>query len=328
MSYISPANSTDADGAGLPCVLLVEDSATTKAMLSKYLGPQYRLLHAKDGEEAWEILLTRPDVELVLTDIQMPRLTGQQLLARIRKSDLARVANLPVIVMTAADDNSDRHLAFINGANDFITKPVDEIELTARINVHQRLARTIRDLESSRQQLTELASTDSLTHLKNRRAFFESGAQMLSHAKRRKGDLSAIIADIDHFKRINDTHGHDVGDQVLVSVARNLASLGRGEDVVARLGGEEFAILLPDTNRLGAAVFAERARAGIERERLIFGGTMVRITASLGIASYGIDATGDINELLRVADRRLYLAKQSGRNRICVNDDGKTTFAT
>ncbi len=327
MPSSSPASPSDTSGTGLPCILLVEDSATTKAMLSKYLGAQYRLLHAKDGEEAWELLLVRHDIELVLTDIQMPRLSGQQLLARIRKSDQPRVANLPVIVMTAADDNSDRHLAFINGANDFITKPFDEIELTARINVHQRLARTILDLEASRHLLSEQASTDSLTHLRNRRAFFESGAQLLSHAKRHKGDLSAIIADIDHFKRINDTHGHDVGDQVLVAVARIMAALCRGEDVVARLGGEEFALLLPDTNRLGAAVFAERLRAAIERERLIVGDTLVSVTISLGIASYGVDATGNINELLKVADRRLYLAKQSGRNRICVNDDGKTSFA-
>jgi len=310
-----------------PHVLLVEDSATTKALLSKYLGQDYRLLHAKDGEEAWSLLESQPEIELVITDIQMPRLSGHQLLARIRKSTDSRIANLPVIVMTAADDSSDRHLAFANGANDFVTKPIDELELVARVNIHQRLARTIRDLETSRQQLVEQASTDALTGLHNRRAFFDLGTQLLSQLKRREGDLSVILADIDFFKKINDTHGHDVGDQVLVTMARILKSKCRGQDIVARLGGEEFAFMLPGTNRLGAAVFAERVRSAIEQERLVIGGTLLSITTSLGIASYGIDTTGGINELLKIADRRLYLAKHSGRNRICVNDEGKSSFA-
>jgi diguanylate cyclase (GGDEF)-like protein len=309
-----------------PCVLLVEDSLTTQAMLRKRLSG-YRLLHAHDGEEAWTILLDNPEVELVLTDIQMPHLTGQQLLVRIRKSTEARIRDLPVIVMTAADDSTDRHLAFMNGANDFITKPLDEIELQARINVHSRLARTIRELEESRRQLAEQATTDPLTGLKNRRAFLESAEKYLAVARRYRSDLSVVACDLDHFKKINDTYGHDVGDQALVMVGRILTSLTRVEDTAARTGGEEFAVLLPDTNRLGAAVLAERIRKSIERERLMVGGKTISLTVSAGISSFDADNGDSVESLLKVADQRLYLAKQRGRNRICVNDEGKSNFA-
>jgi len=231
-------------------------------------------------------------------------------------------------VMTTTDDNVDRNLAFLNGANDFITKPIDEMELQARVNVHYKLARTIGELEASRRLLTEQATTDPLTRLKNRRAFFENGVQRLSMARRYNTDLSLIIADVDYFKRINDTYGHQAGDEVLVSVAHVLSNLTRAEDTVARIGGEEFAVLLPDTNRLGAAVLAERIRAAVEQEKFILGDKIVSVTLSVGMASYLAERVDSVDQLLNIADRRLYLAKKSGRNRICVNDEGKTSFAS
>ncbi len=314
------------DQAQAPCLLLVEDSQTTQALLAKHLA-NYRVTHAADGEEAWQILTERDDIEIVLTDLQMPNLNGHQLLVRIRKSPDARIQSLPVIVMTAAGDKSDRDLAFLNGANDFITKPVDDIELQARVSVHYRLAKTIRELEESRGQLSEQATTDPLTRLKNRRAFLESGDASFSQARRRGGDCSVLAVDIDHFKRINDAHGHHVGDEALIVAARTLLSLTRSEDTVARTGGEEFAVLLPGTNRLGAAVLAERIRVAIERERMIVSDKILTLTVSVGVASLNPDGGHGITDLVQTADRRLYLAKENGRNRICVNDEGKTSFA-
>ena len=311
----------------LPLLLLVEDSQTTTALLSKYLSNSYRLLHAKDGVLAWDVLEKNPEIALVITDIHMPNMTGHQLLVKIRKSDDPRHKNLPVIVMTTAEDNVDRNLAFLNGANDFITKPIDEMEMVARVNVHYRLARTIRELEASQLALAEQATTDSLTKLKNRRAFFENGAKAVTMARRYLSDLSVILLDIDHFKKINDSFGHSVGDDALVMVAQILLELSRTEDTVARIGGEEFAILLPDTNRLGTAVLAERIRSAIDREQFILGDKIVPITASIGIATFGVDPADSIDQLLGVADNRLYLAKNAGRNRICVNDEGKTSYA-
>jgi len=311
----------------LPQLLLVEDSPTTQALLSKYFGGNYRLLHASDGVEAWQMLTMHPDIALVITDINMPNMTGHQLLVKIRKSENGHYRNLPVIVMTTFEDNTDRNLAFLNGANDFITKPLDEMELLARVNVHYRLAHTIRELEASKMALAELATTDPLTRLRNRRAFFENGAQALAMARRYVSDLSVILLDIDYFKKINDNHGHQAGDEALIAVAHIMSDLTRSVDTVARIGGEEFAILLPDTNRLGTAVLAERIRASIERGQFIVGGKIVSITVSIGIASFGVDPGEDIDQLLGVADNRLYMAKNNGRNRICVNDEGKTTFA-
>jgi diguanylate cyclase (GGDEF)-like protein len=201
------------------------------------------------------------------------------------------------------------------------------MELVARLNVHHRLARTIRELEASKKALAEQATTDSLTKLKNRRAFFENGTKAVALARRYVSDLSVLLLDIDHFKKINDTYGHAVGDDALIMVAQILIEMSRTEDTVARIGGEEFALLLPDTNRLGTAVLAERIRSAIEREQFITGDKIVPITASIGIATFGVDPADSIDQLLGVADNRLYMAKNAGRNRICVNDEGKTTFA-
>ena len=124
-----------------------------------------------------------------------------------------------------------------------------------------------------------------------------------------------MLFDIDFFKKINDTYGHQSGDEALVAVATILTSMSRAEDTVARMGGEEFAILLPDTNRLGTAVLAERMRIAIEKERFILGGKIVPITVSIGIASRDADPVDTVDQLLNIADKRLYLAKQSGRNK-------------
>ncbi len=315
------------DSDSRPSILLVEDSPTVKAMLVINLAKDYRLIESKDGEEAWELLASNDQIDVVITDINMPRMSGHELLVKIRKSADARIAAIPVIVMTTANGNSDKTLAFKNGANDFLTKPIDTTELQARVNVHYKLARTIRELEENRRALAEQASTDPLTQLANRRRFYEDGLEYVANAKRHAKDLSVLLLDIDHFKRINDQHGHPAGDEVLVRFAALLREMVRNGDVVARIGGEEFAVLLPETNRLGAAVLAERIRAGIEKAEIVTAGMRVPVTACVGLATFGMENIDTFDEFLAVADRRLYLAKNGGRNRICVNDAGKSSFA-
>ncbi len=310
-----------------PRILLAEDSQTSKAMLSKNLSESYRLIEARDGEEAWQILAADEHIDVVITDVNMPRMTGQQLLVKIRKSPIARIASIPVIVMTAANDSVDKNLAFLNGANDFLTKPVDVMELQARVNVHYKLSRTIRELEESRRALVEQASTDPLTRLRNRRSFYEQGTQQVAAVKRYMGELSVLLIDIDHFKEVNDKFGHQAGDEVLVKVATLLGGIVRNGDVVARIGGEEFAVLLPETNRLGAAVLAERIRARVEKAEIVTADARIRVTISIGMAAFSAESVDTFDELLAVSDRRLYLAKNQGRNRICVNDEGKSRFA-
>jgi diguanylate cyclase (GGDEF)-like protein len=145
--------------------------------------------------------------------------------------------------------------------------------------------------------------------------------------------MSVLLLDIDHFKKVNDTYGHHAGDEVLVQTARLLVNLVRANsarrqgDTVARFGGEEFVVLLPLTNKLGAAVLAERIRAAIEREEIVVDGRRIPVTASIGIATLAAEQVESIDQLLSIADRRLYLAKNNGRNRICLSDDGKSRFA-
>ena len=308
---------------GLPQLLLAEDSETSAALISRWLRERYHVLHARDGQEAWEMLADNRDIELVITDIQMPRMNGHDLLLKIRGDTRASLQNMPVIVMTAAGDNSDRNLAFANGANDFVIKPIDPIELQARIAVHQKLARTIRELETSRQLLQEQATTDPLTKLKNRRAFLEAGTREFALAKRHTNDLSVIVFDIDHFKRINDTHGHHAGDAALVSVSHIFAANTRVEDMTARIGGEEFAMLLPHTARVGAAVLAERIRIAVEKHTFEVSDKTLSLTVSGGIAAFGADGLQNVEQLINAADRRLYLAKQNGRNRVVITDGEK-----
>ncbi len=305
-----------------PSVLLVEDSRTTQALLVKHLAPHYPILKAHDGEEAWALLQGEANIGLVITDVNMPRMNGQELLAKIRKSEDQRMRSLPVIVMTAAEDTAERNLAFLNGASDYINKPVDALELRARVNAHYALAHT-----GSGQLLSAQAASDPLTGLKNRQAFFDRCCEALPAAARLRSDVSVLLVDVDHFKRINDEHGHSAGDAVLISLARLLESVLRDNDMVARLGGEEFAVLMPNTNRLTAAVIAERIRKAAQEKRFQIAGQPLSLTVSIGVASYNAEAVETIEELLQIADKRVYLAKNLGRNRICVTDDGRATFS-
>ena len=307
-----------------PCILLVEDSPTTLSLLSKPLSENYSPLAAHDGVDAWKLLQAHPEIELVITDLDTPRISGQELLVKIRQSDNPQISNLPVIVVAGAVEKDNRDLAFKNGANDFVTKPIDSSELQARVRVHHKLARTIRELEMSRRALAEQATTDPLTRLKNRRAFFQEGRQGFALSQRSHNSLSVMELDIDHFKRVNDTYGHQAGDKVLIGVARLLTRMSRSVDTVARMGGEEFAIILPETNRGGAAVLAERIRAAAANMPFHASGRRISLTISIGVATSGNDEADSITALLRIADRRLYIAKERSRNRVCVTDDADT----
>lgn len=310
-----------------PLVLLVEDSRTTQAVLTRHLAPHHCTLEAHDGEEAWALLQAEVRIGLIITDVNMPRMGGQELLTKIRDSDDPRIRDLPVIVMTAAEDAADRNLAFLNGANDYISKPVNGLELQARVNVHYALARALRELEESRRQLTRLMTTDPLTGLKNRRAFFEHCRQVLPTVMQRRSDVSVLLIDIDDFGHINDEHGYEAGDTVLVGLARTVESVVRGDGTAARLEGGRFALLLPHANRLVAAITAEQVREAVLRGSSdADGGAAIAVTVSVGVATFGTGAES-VEQLLEVAGRRVHLAKRLGRNRICLTDDGRATFS-
>ena len=307
------------DGAARSKILIVDDSATIRATLTRAVKNEFPYVDAVNGEQAWHLIETDESIKLVVTDLDMPELDGFGLIKRMRSSEVSRICSMPVIVVTGENDTDAREKAFVTGANDFIAKTSDHVEFLARVRSHEKLARTINELEDSRRFLREQANTDPLTRLANRRSFFQMAAGSLAQVKRQSEHFSVIMIDIDNFKPINDTYGHQAGDHVLMDVSKVLDNAIREGDILARMGGEEFVVASPYTNRLAAIVLSERLRKSIETSIFDFEENQIPVTISLGIASL-TEEDEDIDKLLAIADARLYLAKQKGRNCICASD--------
>lgn len=307
------------DGDQKPVILIVDDSPTIRVSLLRSLQDEFLPIEAVDGEQAWEFINNDSRIEVVLTDLTMPGLDGFGLVKRIRDSEFSHIKNIPIIVVTGTNDTAAREKAFLAGASDFVTKTSDRVELLARLRAHRKLALTIRELEASQKELHEQANTDVLTNLANLRFFIHVANKELSFMRRQNEYFTVLMVDIDHFKSVNDTYGHAAGDYVLIQVARTLSDSVRNEDTVARVGGEEFAVSSPYTNRLAAIVLAERLRKAVEGLDIHFEGNHIPVTISLGIALQPNDGT-ELDAILAAADERLYAAKQAGRNRFCAAD--------
>ncbi|WP_455365905.1 diguanylate cyclase, partial [Kaarinaea lacus] len=305
--YVEEQPAEDGFSSRKPKLLIVDDSATIRATLSRAVGDEFDSLEATNGEEALQLLVNDNEIDLVVTDLAMPRMDGYELIKQMRAHESSRLVNMPVIVVTGANDTAAREKAFIAGANDFIAKTSDHVEFLARVRAHVKLAQTIQELEQSRRYLKEQADTDPLTKLANRRSFFASASTSLAQMQRQKEHFSIIILDIDHFKRINDTYGHQAGDVVLQQLANVLSTAIREGDSLARIGGEEFVVASPYTNRLAAIVLSERLRKAVEDAEFMFEGNRIPVTISLGVASMN-KGDDDVDKLLAVADSRLYLA--------------------
>jgi diguanylate cyclase (GGDEF)-like protein len=307
-----------------PRLLVVDDSATIRLALVRSMPEQAQIHEAVDGEQAWSLLQEKDEIELVITDLDMPKVNGYELLKRIRASRISRIASIPVIVVTGAEDTKAIAQAFELGANDFIPKNADKVEIRARVRAHHNLALLIHELEESRKSLNAQANTDALTKLTNRRSFFLRAGEAIELMRRHRQPFSVLMIDVDHFKSINDTYGHQCGDAVLVQVAEILGNNIRTNDILARIGGEEFAIAAPYSNRLAAVVLAERLRKAVESAEFMNGDTRVPITISVGVAAQDKNTPVTIDQLLARADARLYIAKRRGRNRLCATDGGES----
>ena len=308
---------------GSATILVVDDSATIRASLVRTMPSDISIKEAGNGNEAMQILETDPAIDLVISDLDMPVMNGLQLLRAMRTSGNHYLENIPVIVLAGSEDSKIKSDAFIAGANDFVPKKFDKVELLARIRVHQKLAQTIRQLEESRQILKAQAETDSLTGLLNRRCFFARSETMLALMRRQQEHFSIIMMDLDHFKAINDTYGHQAGDYVLKTTARVFESVLRESDLLARIGGEEFVVIAPCTNLMAGLVLAERLRKAIEEHEFIVNDNRLHVTLSLGLASSQHDADVSLETLITEADGRLYSAKSRGRNRVCASDSNE-----
>lgn len=296
-------------------ILIVDDDPTSRRLLAINLKyARHEIIEAQDGDEGWEIFL-REGTRLVITDWMMPEVDGTELIRRIRAS--GERGYTYIIMLTALGSKPNVVTGLEAGADDYLTKPFDADELLARIKIGERILMLEESLSASKQKMEYLAMHDALTGLLNRRAVQERAEAEVNRSRRNGNPLSFILLDIDHFKSINDRFGHAVGDQALKFVANLLAQQVRIYDLVARWGGEEFLIILPDTQRAEAVSVAERIRQAIATASLkLENKSTVEVTASFGVAFYA-DAHWTLNELVAHADEALYRAKHEGRNRVC-----------
>jgi diguanylate cyclase (GGDEF)-like protein len=289
-------------------VLIADDDPISRRLLETHVAKWgYEAIVAGDGAEAWGMLQREDAPRLAVLDWMMPGMDGPHICREIR-----RCADRPytyLLLLTAKSRKEDIVEGMEAGADDFLTKPFDAQELKARL----RAAKRILDLEEA---LRVQSLHDALTGLWNRAAIFNFLQRELNRGKRQGFPMGVAMADVDHFKRINDTHGYLVGDGVLREVARKIESCVRAYDGVGRFGGEEFLIVFPGCDVELSSKLAERLRASVSAAHLEVSGVTIPVTLSLGVAAEGVAKTSEINQLLRIADGALYRAKSGGRNRV------------
>jgi two-component system, cell cycle response regulator len=287
-------------------VLLVDDDPAMLRLLTRWLEKAgYPVCTATDGHEALEAIdADCPD--FLLTDWEMPRMDGLELCRQMRNMMLPHYVY--TIFLTVRTSGADMIAGLEGGADDFLTKPVTEGELLARLQSSSRV------LELER-RLSLLAHTDFLTGLLTKRTFFDSLEKEWHRSSRFHLPLSCVMVDLDYFKQINDVYGHPAGDSVLKFVAEMLIDNSRASDTVCRYGGEEFCILMPETDESNAALWAERTRERLMALRIPTGEETLRITGSFGIAQCSDDSV-DPEDLIKQADKALLCAKRSGRDRV------------
>ncbi len=287
--------------------LVVDDSVSSRGLLKRYLSMQnLQTFLAVDGSQALTILHANPDISLIITDYEMPGMNGITLCNEVRKNFSKEQLSIIGVSGLARGQLSAEFLK--SGANDFIVKPFSYEELLCRVNQNLDMLDLIRDNRAA-------ASRDFLTGLFNRRYFFQFGHKLVAKIGKNQGNLTVAMIDIDHFKDINDRHGHDIGDVALIQVAQAL-QYHFGGDGLARLGGEEFAVLLPDQSLAKVVQLLDGFRLYQEQHPLLtLNGQSEPLEVSIGCASLSADCP-DLMQLLKKADQNLYAAKHQGRNRL------------
>lgn len=285
--------------AQLPRILIVDDSRMVRASLIKQIRDKFDVREEVDGEAGWQSLLLDPTIEVVISDIGMPRLDGFGLLQRIRASRLARVNCLPVLIISGEDENEARMRAQELGATDFITKGTPRVELLARLEALAKLAQTRRELEQSREQLV----------------------------RRNRGDVSVMVIEVDHYDRLCESYGHSVGQLVHRKLSKLLSAKVRKEDTIAHLAEGQFAVISPSADLDACGAFALRLRRAIETIVMTYKEHRIRVSLTVGLASAHGDASVSLEHLLQTAAQRVADGRKLGGNRV-VSESGEVTAET
>ena len=287
-------------------VMVAEDSAPFRNNLKKILTSlQFQVFTAAHGEEAMSYFADNPDMKLILCDYRMPVKDGLEVLKEIRAAGDKN--QIGVLMMTSPSENVNGAIFLKNGANDFIAKPFIKEELICRVN---NLIEAMENIN----QIADFANKDFLTGVYNRRYFYDDMNEYLAYAEERAEPYAVAMLDIDHFKQINDTYGHDGGDRALKTLAKKLIDETKKGDLVARFGGEEFCIVLKNVSNEEAVKFFVNLRASIANCKVRLKKEQIKFTVSIGVAFSRSDYR--LDELLELADEALYRAKENGRNRV------------
>ncbi|MCH8956224.1 diguanylate cyclase [candidate division KSB1 bacterium] len=306
-------------------ILVVDDVPVNIQLLVTYLAAEgYDVVSAKDGYDAMKAVKEhQPD--LILLDVMMPKMNGFKVCEVIKSDDATKF--IPVILVTALNELEDKVKGMNSGADDFLAKPFNKLELLVRVrsllrikHLHDELQEKVIELQRTKEELRQLAITDGLTGLYNYRYFKEQLLQELKRAQRHSLNISVVMIDIDHFKQYNDKNGHPAGDVVLKDIARLLRDNIRNIDLAARYGGEEFSLILIETDKPSAKIVSEKIRKLVEDYGFAYESSQPdgKLTISTGVATFPEDGE-DFDTLVSKADQRLYRAKEAGRNLIFVD---------
>ncbi|HYS43075.1 MAG TPA: diguanylate cyclase [Geobacteraceae bacterium] len=296
-------------------ILIADDDPAFRDLLKERLAKWgYEVVIAENGNEAWQALQADDAPSLAILDWMMPGMAGIEVCRRVRKEKEEPYTY--IILLTSQQQDEDIVAGMEAGADDYITKPFKHSELRVRLRAGRRIIELQNELLAARENLREKASHDSLTSLWNHEEILGILGQELARAEREKQCISVIMADLDHFKMVNDTYGHLAGDAVLRLTAKRMLSLMRGYDFIGRYGGEEFLVILPECCKECSVAFAERLRSCVSSGSMDTPEGMIPVTISIGVAASGGENGWAADSLVKAADVALYRAKENGRNRV------------
>ena len=302
-------------------LLIVDDSRVIRVTARKILKDHFETVEAADGDESWEILTGDETVSLVVSDLTMPNMDGFGLLEKIRGSHLPHVRDLPVIIITGANDSdSTMERATAAGATDFIGKPFDSVHLLARTQAHASSHQAANQLRQENTALEDMSSVDQLTGMVNESSFMEHGYQQISYAIRHNSNLSVYRVEIDDFGDLYRQHGQEFTDTATRAVGEILTASIRTEDTAARIGVARFSLLLPGMDKSGIRHLADRINRELGRRTFKSGDDRYPVTLSIGVASPDIRRNTRFDELLQMADERLGHAIAMGGNQVVYDD--------
>ena len=300
-------------------ILIVDDVEDNIEILGDLLTfDGYNVQTARSGESALKrVQESRPD--LILLDILMPGIDGYEVCKRLKADPGTN--DIPVVFVSSMIDIESKVKGFKSGGVDYINKPFQHAEILVRVNTHITMLRLRKDLEMRNAELERLANTDYLTNLYNRRRFFITAEKIYTEAVRTEYPISITLLDLDYFKQVNDTHGHMIGDQVLIHVAHLIRDYCRENDMAARYGGEEFAILHPNIDGQATFQVVDRIRESVEDTPYVNEANEIGLTLSAGIVDSRVSQDYPrVDDLLSLADKALYRAKDGGRNQVVIFD--------